>query len=781
MTVKRQKHNPEEEDKKKMKEWNKRKILLHMMGIVMARAVFSGINPIAIGYFAALYMDKKGRFTIMATVLLGMITVLPMVDVAKYLIVMIVLSIITALIEYNNKHLSIGVIGGLAGGITAAMSIAGGILNENTKYYVLLALAEGIAVFAMSLIFRKGVEPIMNGMKGQALDNEQIISIAVILAVFIYGIPSLEVLGFSLTMTAALFSVLLLGYKYGAGYGAVAGAACGVILALKTGELNQIGLMCMLGIIAGTFRELGRFFTIVMYSVAVFILGELYQNYQIDLSGLGALASSAIIFVLLPKSLIYKVNVGMDVDKEDIFVRQSIQNIAKGKLRDFSESFQNLSDTFTSIADKKTNLSKKDKTEIFDDLSEHVCKECSNCNNCWKSNFNETYQGAYHILDTVEKNGTISINEVPMEFASRCIYLDHFLSETSRVLELAKLNLSWYNRMAESREAIAGQLCEVANIIDDFSMDLYKTVETSEAKRKRIVYQLKANHILVKRFAIFEKRNDKQEIYMTARTERGRCFTTKEAAAIISEVFGKRMRPSDGCKNVMTKDYETFVFVEDANYKVFTGMTRMTKEGSRISGDNFSFIYPDPGSVVMTLSDGMGTGEDACEESESVVELLEQFIEAGFRKDSAIKLINSILVLKSEKQTFSTIDMSVINLYTGVCDFIKIGASTTFIKRNNWVETINSTTLPAGVLNQVDYETVTKKLSNGDFVIMVTDGVVDCIPGDEKEKFLEEFILDLHMNNPKEIANAVLNQALELNQWVPRDDMTVLVSGFWKK
>ncbi len=764
-----------------MKEWNMKKFLVQMMGIIMARAIFVGINPIAIGYFTAVCLEKKGRLITMLTVLLGMATVLPMMEVAKYLIIMIVLSIITALMEYNNKHLSIGVMGGIAGTVTALISIANGLLNRDTGYYIFLAIAEGIAIFALSFVFRKGLEPLLHGLKGQELDNEQVISIAVILAVIIYGIPNFEAIGFSMTMTAALFSVLLLGYKYGAGYGAIAGAACGVILALKSGQMNQIGLMCMLGIIAGTFRELGRFFTIAMYSAGILVLGELYQNNQIDLSGLGALVSSAVIFLLLPKAFIFKINVGMEGNKEDIFVRQSIQNIAKGKLKDFSESFQNLSDTFTSIADKKSALNKKDKTKIFDELSENLCKDCSNCNICWKNNFYETYEGAYHILDVVEKNGTIAVSEVPSGFANRCIYLNHFLSETRRVLELAKLNLSWYNRMAESREAIAGQLCEVANIIEDFSLDLYKTVETSETRKKRMIYELKVKHILIKRIAIFEKRNDKQEIYMTARTERGRCFTTKEAAGIISEVFGKRMRPADGCKNVMTKDFETFVFVEDANYKVFTGMTRMTKEGGRISGDNYSFIYPDPGTVVMTLSDGMGTGEAACEESESVVELLEQFIEAGFRKESAIKLINSILVLKSEDQTFSTIDMSVINLYTGMCDFIKIGASTTFVKRNNWVEVINSTTLPVGVLNQVDYEAVTKKLNDGDFVIMVTDGVIDCIPGDEKERFLEEFIVDLRINNPKEIANAVLNQALELNHWVPRDDMTVLVAGFWKK
>jgi stage II sporulation protein E len=103
------------------------------------------------------------------------------------------------------------------------------------------------------------------------------------------------------------------------------------------------------------------------------------------------------------------------------------------------------------------------------------------------------------------------------------------------------------------------------------------------------------------------------------------------------------------------------------------------------------------------------------------------------------------------------------------------------MKRSKEVEVINSSALPVGIINHMDYETVSRKLSDGDFIIMVTDGVVDCIPGDEKEQFLEEFISELHMNNPQEIANAVLNQALELNQWVPKDDMTVLAAGFWKK
>lgn len=764
-----------------MKELSMRKFLINLVGIIMARAVFVQMDPIAIGYFAAVYMERKGRLTIMLSILLGMLTVLPAVEIAKYAIVMLVISIITALLEFNNKRVTILKLGILAGAVTAAITIAGGLMYENPVYYIVTGVGEGISIFALSFIFRRGIEPIINGVRGQALDNEQIISIAVMFGLFLYGIPDFTAIGFSLTMTIALFSTLFIGYKYGVSYGALAGAACGIILSLKTEQINQIGFLCMLGIVAGTFRELGRMVTLLMYSSGVIILGELYKNSQFGLSGMGPLVSCGVLFLLLPKNIIFKANTGDGEGREDVFIKQSIQNITRGKLRDFSESFHNLSNTFANIAERKMELTKYDKNNIFNEVSEHLCKDCSNCENCWQNHFYETYQGAYHILDVVEKNGTIALSEVPSEFAHRCIFLEKFLAETKRIFEVAKLNLSWYNRMAESREAIAGQLSEVANIIDDFSLDLYKTAKTPEPVKNELIYHLKANHIVVDRIAIFEKRNNKQEIFMTARTERGRCITTKEAAGVISEAFGKRMRPADSCKNVITRDYETFVFVEDANYTVYTGMSKMTKEGGRISGDNYSFIHPEPGTVVMALSDGMGTGEKACEESESVVELLEQFMEAGFRKESAIKLINSILLLRSEENTFSTIDMSVINLYTGYCDFIKIGASTTFLKREDYVETVTSTTLPVGVLNQVDYDVVTKKLDDGDFVIMVTDGVIDCVPDIEKEQYLKEYILNIKSNNPQEIANSVLNHALELNGGMPKDDMTVLVAGFWSK
>ncbi|HCR40718.1 MAG TPA: stage II sporulation protein E, partial [Lachnospiraceae bacterium] len=187
------------------------------------------------------------------------------------------------------------------------------------------------------------------------------------------------------------------------------------------------------------------------------------------------------------------------------------------------------------------------------------------------------------------------------------------------------------------------------------------------------------------------------------------------------------------------------------------------------------------GEMMVALADGMGTGKEAGDESETVMSLLEQMIEAGFKAEMAIKLINSSLVLKSEKQTFSTIDMSILNLFTGMCEFIKIGAASTFIKRENWVETISSTTLPIGMFGSVDYDTVAKKLYEGDIVIMVTDGVLDSIPEEDKEGYMEKMLMEIKSSNPQEIANRILDSTLQNSNYVPRDDMTIIAAGIWAK
>ena len=61
----------------------------------------------------------------------------------------------------------------------------------------------------------------------------------------------------------------------------------------------------------------------------------------------------------------------------------------------------------------------------------------------------------------------------------------------------------------------------------------------------------------------------------------------------------------------------------------------------------------------------MGSGEEACRESGQVVELTQQLLETGFSPRSALKLVNTVLLL-SGAQHPATLDLSCVDLHTAV-------------------------------------------------------------------------------------------------------------------
>lgn len=772
-----------------MKENIGKKIIINMIGFMLGRVLMLGINPIAIGYFAAAYMFRKGRSALMPFVLAGMATVMEPVDVMKYGIIMITIMIVISLVDKRDKPLSPLSMGSISGIITAGITMTKGFVNIDIRYYIILAVAEGILVCALTGVFHRGVCYILDVHKDKKMDNEEMISLGILVGLVVYTLPRVLIYQISITDMGVYFAIIYLGYKYGAGAGAIGGTACATILGIddyllvipileNNQLLSNIGMLSMLGILAGIFRGVGRIGTGVLYGVTAILLSYVSQL-NMNSTRIGGILSSVVLFVLLPKYMTCKEERSSAL--LGVQPAETVSDVRKDKLKDMSESFRKLASTFRSIADTKKGLTRRDINQIYEDVSETLCKNCTNYSMCWKQEFYDSYKAAFLILSSAEQNGTVQEEDILDSFASRCIYLDDYISRTNKEVELAKINLNWQNRMAESREAIAGQLFEVSNIMNDFSVELFGTVAVKDSKEGILTKVLAQNYIEVHGITILEKRNKKHEIHIRARTKKGRCITTKEMGAIIGSAYGKKMKPADGTKNIISRDVDTVVYVEDTCFKTLKGVARINKENEHISGDNYSFIELESGEMIMTLSDGMGTGAVANAESESVIELLEQFLEAGFKEESAIKLINSILVLKSEKQSFSTIDMSILNLYTGVCQFVKIGASTTFIKRQGWVESISSTSLPVGVFNQVDFDGISKKLYEGDYIIMVTDGVLDCIKEYDKEKYLENIIMDIKSQNPQEIANQILEKALEDNYNRPMDDMTVLVVGLWKR
>ena len=187
------------------------------------------------------------------------------------------------------------------------------------------------------------------------------------------------------------------------------------------------------------------------------------------------------------------------------------------------------------------------------------------------------------------------------------------------------------------------------------------------------------------------------------------------------------------------------------------------KDGESCSGDTFSFGKSKDGKYVTLISDGMGSGPEASKESKATVDLIESFMEAGFKNDTAINMINSIMSMKFEEdERFSTLDLNSIDLYSGQASFIKIGAVASFIKRGKKVEPIISNMPPFGVVDKVELDEVEETVKNGDIIVTLSDGVLDVNKESlGKYNWLQEYLID-STKNTKALAAEIIEKAKDL-------------------
>ena len=347
---------------------------------------------------------------------------------------------------------------------------------------------------------------------------------------------------------------------------------------------------------------------------------------------------------------------------------------------------------------------------------------------------------------------------------------------------VARMKQSAYNQMVEGKEALVYQLEETARYFEEMEVSMKREQYLSEAEKRGLLLYLRRYHIRAREVETMYRKGKGRELSLKLKCEgTKRTMSLRLAERLLSEALEFPVKASNPVRGYLSEEEQFFLFREQPEYYCLTGVARMVKEEQEVSGDSFSFFYENDGELAMILSDGMGSGEEAEKESESVLLLLERMLSAGFKEETAIRLINSVLALRAEQNTFATLDISRINLYGGTCEFIKIGGAATYIRRGKWLECVEAKTLPIGMLQRVDYDFLVKKLYDGDYIIMMSDGVLDAVPEKERADFLQQIIGDDPGENPQVIAGRILNASLLLQNFEPRDDMTVLVCGVFRQ
>ena len=453
----------------------------------------------------------------------------------------------------------------------------------------------------------------------------------------------------------------------------------------------------------------------------------------------------------------------------------------KERVEKYAASFQKLADTFYGMPYRRDYLSSRQVERIMEDTNAKVCYRCYQREICWGEHKQELCKGVEALVRSMESGNEDDIRSIRADWTSICPRSVQYYEAVAENFQREKQNLMWDNRMIENRLAVAQQLMEVSRIMENVASDLYDLERCTPQFEEDLRKSLRKNHVILRQAWMMDKVKGRRQVFLTMRARSGQCISMTEIAQLLSKSCESSMVPVNGSRCIVNGEYHTVHFIEDVSYQVLYGAARLTREEEKISGDNYVCRQEDGGRFVMCLSDGMGSGMEACKESETVVELLEQFMESGFSQETAAKMVNSALVLKGQDGMFSTVDICAVDLYTGICNFLKAGAASTFIKRDHWVESITSESLAAGLVQQIDFETASRKLYHGDYLIMMTDGVLDALPDQKEEETMKEIIMDVHEESPKDFGRGILERVLGSSDYHARDDMTVLVAGVWKK
>ncbi|MDO4474132.1 MAG: SpoIIE family protein phosphatase [Eubacteriales bacterium] len=464
-----------------------------------------------------------------------------------------------------------------------------------------------------------------------------------------------------------------------------------------------------------------------------------------------------------------------EVMKQEVFANPYVMQIDK-----FARSLKHLSEAFLCMEDYKGMITEEEMEDMFSYVTDHVCGHCDNRNRCLAEQKEETRQMLHEILCAAEEYGAELNVELKRTLEKRCNRAPEFLEEALNVFGEVKQKLLWNNRIVQNREGCASSLVSFADMISCAARELDAGIFLDERMERKLKNRFKKSGIKLISTVFFVYRNGKHEFHLTLKTAKRQCVTTKEVGRMVSECVGKTMTPRADEQLIIWDEYSTIVLQEAVRFQSIQGVAKIGKDCQKISGDTFFMTKLSGGKEGIVLSDGMGSGKRAFRESAMVVEMLEELLVAGFPPKSAIQMLNTALVVGREEIVFSTVDMCVIDLYEGVCEFFKAGASTSFIRHRDHVEKLASSSLPVGVLQNIEINHVRRKLEDGDMIVLITDGVMDAFPVNEQEAILGALIQGAKSENPKEIAHYVLEQVLAFGNTKPADDMTVMVVGVWE-
>jgi stage II sporulation protein E len=388
----------------------------------------------------------------------------------------------------------------------------------------------------------------------------------------------------------------------------------------------------------------------------------------------------------------------------------------------------------------------------------------------------KTYQGMMDLMALAETKGTAYPIDVPDSWNNHCIRGDKVMATIQDQYTHYEQSIYWKEKMKESRRLVSDQLSGMSEVMSKLASEIRYETQVLSSQEEQIHEALEELGLSIQRVNIINLEEGKVEIEVFMPHHDGLDECKKLVAPLLTEILGE---PIEVFRKVIKDRAPGAVITLGSaqSYELKTGAATAAKGGGFVSGDSYCYMNLGTGKYAVALSDGMGNGQRAQDESTAALKLLRRLLQVGMSEEKSVDTVNSILSLRTSDEMFATIDLAMIDLNTAHGRFMKIGSTPGFIKRGKKVKMLSAANPPIGILSEIDIEPIEMQLQPGDLIIMVTDGIYDAPRhAMNKDTFMIRLIAEIETKDPQDFADCLLERVIRHHGGQIEDDMTVVVS-----
>lgn len=565
----------------------------------------------------------------------------------------------------------------------------------------------------------------------------------------------LEVGPFSISAVLIIYLAMLAALKNDAPSAAVYNMAAGLfLLALSPGGAEALCCLAGAAYIGSKLRRFGR--AAVPVSYFLMLLPVFFFGVQKSPFTVFDIAAAAALYILTYR------RINIDIDKAGSAASEGDREYSAltDRLSELSDAFCFLAESMEGSTEKKQDLRKRAALMA----KQAVCRDCFFRSACaFKPeralSFKPGEEASPHFGEAVKKG---------------CRRGEILTAEYSKSYQLCRMEAMWQNRLSEEAEAVSEQMRCVSEIFSDLSGKRCDYFKRDEEMEKRLAAAFSKKGVRIGGLASGYGKKGVLEIRLSTASCNGAGLCDATIKRIAEEAAGTRLERI-GVKNCGRC---TYGYAALSPYGIDAVKLSLPLEHK--SGDAAAFARIDLEHYAIALSDGMGTGAAAAEGSSIAAHTAIKLLASGLELLTTAKMVNTLLINRGGGKSFATLDLAVINVFTGEVEYLKNGAATGYIFTSGGrVKLLCSPGSPLGAVGDCEMNVKKTHISDGDTLIMLTDGVSDAFGGDERK--ISRMLSEYTAGSTEQLASFIAKNAFAAYGKKIRDDMTVIAAGCIKR